>query len=108
MNNSRIIGNNISLELMNRSMELSVFAQKIDFSMNDIHKLIEGRLFLPPFQLKKIADTLGVSKSDLMTDKGSGEYDKLIHNFRDFKKPENQELVLDLIDMYADLAEALQ
>lgn len=107
MNNSRIIANNIKLELKAHSMELSDFSNKIGFSLTDAKKLVEGRLFIPPFQLVKIADALGITKSQLIDNRGMEEYSSLIHNFRDFKNESNQELVLDLIDMYADLAETL-
>lgn len=107
MNNSRIIANNIKLELEAHSMELSDFSNKIGFSLIDAKKLIEGRLFIPPFQLVKIADVLGITKSQLINNRGMEEYSSLIHNFRDFKNESNRELVLDLIDMYADLAETL-
>lgn len=107
MNNARIIANNIKLELEAQSMELSEFVNKIGFSLTDAKKLLEGRLFVPPFQLAKIADTLGITKSQLIEDRGMEQYSSLIHNFRDFKHESNQELVLDLIDMYADLAETL-
>lgn len=107
MNSSRIIGNNISLELKAHSMDLLEFGDKMEFSLADVHRLVEGRLFIPPTQLKKIADIFGITKEQLIEDRGMAEYNSLIHNFRDFKNEENQELVLDLIDMYADLAEAL-
>ena len=107
MNNSRIIGNNVKLELIAHSMELSELGEKIGFSLSDVKKLVEGRLFIPPFQLTKIADALGITKNRLIEDRGMEEYSSLIHNFRDFKNESNQELVLDLIDMYADLAETL-
>ena len=107
MNNSRIIGNNVKLELNSHSMNLAEFGEKIGFSLTDVKKLIEGRLFVPPFQLAKIADALKITKEQLIEDRGMEEYSSLIHNFRDFKNESNQELILDLIDMYADLAEVL-
>ena len=107
MNSSRIIGNNVNLELKARSMELSEFGDKIGFSLADVHKLVEGRLFVPPIYLNKIAETLEITKEQLIEDRGMEEYNSLIHNVRGFKNAENQEIVLDLIDMYADLAEAL-
>ena len=107
MNNSRIIGNNINLELKKQSIGMSDFANKLGFSLSDGYRLIEGRLFLPPTQLSKIADILGITKEQVIENKGMMEYNSLVHNFRDFKSEDNQELVLDLIDMYADLAEAL-
>ena len=107
MNSSRVIGNNVNLELRANSMELLEFGNKIGFSLADVHRLVEGRLFVPPIQLDKIASALGITKEQLIEDRGMAEYNSIIHNFRDFKNEENQELVLDLIDTYADLAEAL-
>lgn len=107
MNHSRIIGNNISLELRKQSIEPSNFADSLGFSQLDVYKMIEGRMFISPVQLLKVANVLNITKEQLIEDKGMIEYNSLIHNFRDFKKEENQELVLDLIDMYADLAETL-
>lgn len=107
MNNSRIIGNNIAIELKSQSIGVASFADSIGYSLHEAHKLMEGRLFLPPMQLKKIADVLSISLERLLEHRGASEYNALIHNFRDFKNQENQELVLDLIDMYADLEEAL-
>lgn len=108
MNNARVIGNNIALELKKKSIDISFLAERIGFSLSDIHKLLEGRLLLPPFQLKKLAQVLNTTKEELMRVKEQGEYNDLIYNFRNFKNVENQELVLDLIDMYADLEEALE
>lgn len=107
MNSSRVIGNNVNLELRANSMELLEFGNRIGFSLADVHRLVEGRLFIPPKQLEKIASVFGITKEQLIEDRGMVEYNSLIHNFRDFKNEENQELVLDLIDTYADLAEAL-
>ena len=107
MNNTRIIGNNIRLELEKKSIKLSEFANKTGFSMADIHKLMEGRLFIPPLQLNEIANALHITKEQLIENRGREEYNLLVDNFREFKNEKNQELVLDLIDMYADLSEAL-
>ncbi|MCM1182459.1 MAG: helix-turn-helix domain-containing protein [Roseburia sp.] len=107
MNNARVIGNNIRLELKKKSMELSEFADKTGFSVADVHKLIEGRLFLPPAQLNEIADVLHITRERLLAYRGQEEYNLSVENFREFRNEENQELVLDLIDMYADLAETL-
>ena len=107
MNNSRVLANNISLELNKKSMDLEEFGEKIGFSFADVNKLVEGRLFIPPFLVTRIASILGISKEKLLENRGMAEYNSLIHNFRDFKNESNQELVLDLIDMYADLAESM-
>lgn len=108
MNYSRIIGDNITIELKNRSLSLLDLGDKIGFSDADMDKLTEGRLFLPPFQLTKIADAIGTTIDELIDERSNDEYSALIHNFRDFNNPDNQELILDMIDMYADLEEAVE
>lgn len=107
MSNSRILGNNIALELSKRNLSVGLFAKNIGFTETETQKLIEGRMFLPPFQLKAIAKTLSISVEDLTADRGCEAYNSLIHNFGEFNSSENQKLVLDMIDMYADLEEAL-
>lgn len=107
MNNSRILGNNIILELSEMNLSVEMFAEKIGFTEAETQKLIQGRMFLPPFQLNVIAKALGISVEKLIDDRGCEAYNNLIHNFGEFKSRENQELILDMIDMYADLEEAL-
>lgn len=108
MNNSRILGNNILLKLKEKNLGIDSFSREIGLSKVETRKLIEGRMFLPPFQIKKIANVLGVSLETLTNCRDSSAYDNLIHNFGAFNNVENRELVLDFIDMYADLEETLQ
>lgn len=107
MNNSRVLGNNISIELTKNNITKAELADYLGMSETDVKKLLEGRMFLSPTQLEEIANYIGVSTKELLIEKNEKEYDMLIHNFRNFKKAANKELVLDLIDMYADLAEML-
>lgn len=106
MNSSRLLGNNISLLLREKSMNLLQFASIIGFQPREANKLIEGRLFVPPMVLGKIAESLDISIEELLRKREQEEYNTLIHNFKEFTNSDNQELVLNLIDMYADLEEA--
>ena len=105
MSISRTIGNNISLHLKNKSMDISTLAEGIEFSLSDTHKMIKGRLLIPPYALKQIANILDVTKEELIKCCDREEYDKLVHDDCNFINSENQEFILDLIDSYVDLVE---
>ncbi len=107
MNYARILGNNVNLELKLRSIDISELAENVGFSLSDVHRLIEGRLFLPPMQLDRIAEFFGITQERLTEERELSEYHMDVYGFERFKYAKNQELVLDLIDMYADLAESL-
>lgn len=107
MNYSRIIGFNIQLELKVKSINPIEFGKNIGFSESDIHRLIEGRLFFSPLQLKKIAKVLDIPKNQLLEKRTPEEYNLLNPSFTDFSSEENLEFILDLIDTYADLVEML-
>ena len=108
MNYSRIIGFNIQLELKAKSINPVEFGKIIGFSESDIYRLIEGRLYVPPLQLKKIAKILNISMDRLLLKRTSEEYSSLNPSFSDFVDDINLEFILNLIDTYADLAEILQ
>ena len=107
MNYSRVIGFNIQLELKVKSINLVEFGKIIDFSESDIYRLIEGRLFLPPSQLKKIAKVLDISMDRLLVKRTPEEYNLLNPSLLNFTNDANLEFILDLMDTYADLAEIL-
>lgn len=107
MNYSRVIGFNIQLELKAKSINLVEFGKIIDFSESDIYRLIEGRLFLPPSQLKKIAKVLDISMDRLLVKRTLEEYNLLNPFFSEFEDDTNLEFILDIIDTYVDLAEIL-
>lgn len=108
MNYSRIIGFNIQLELKAKSINQVEFGKNIGFSESDICRLIEGRLFLHPLQLQKIAEVLNIPKNQLLEKRTPEEYNLLNPSFSDFVDDTNLEFILDLIDNYADLLEMLQ
>ena len=107
MNYSRIIGFNIRLELKVKSINPIEFGKNIGFSESDIHRLIEGRLFFSPLQLKKIAKVLDISMDRLLVKRTPEEYNLLNPSFSEFVDDANLEFILDIIDTYVDLAEIL-
>lgn len=107
MNYSRVMGNNVELELKRHNWNVEEFADKVGLSIVDAHKLLEGRLFLPFAMWSVVGDAVGLSTEQLMQQREKEDYCKLLQNFREFDNPDNQDKILDMIDMYADLEESL-
>lgn len=102
MRYSRIIGYNINKIIKQKNIKKSEFASNLNYSDSDVNRIIEGRLVLTPQDLFDIAEKLNVSIEDLIKDKKySGCMKKFIN--KDYR-----EKILDIIDMYIDLKEAIE
>ena len=108
MNNvMRKIGFNIYMFMQDAGLEPEDFATKLNYSFMDVCRIIDGRVFLSPVELERIAKVLGTTKAELVCH----EAEKYIHSeslyAKKFTNPHNLNMVLDLMDEYVDLVEEL-
>lgn len=108
MNYSRIIGDNIAIELKNRGLDAGELLKPLGYSESMADKLLEGRLLLAPDELGDIADALQVDVEKLVSLRSPGEYVNLVHNMGENENLEVYNFVLDTFNMYADLKEAVE
>ena len=80
---------------------------KLNFSSVDLNKLFFGRLSVTPVQLTTIANTLSVPVEELINYKNSDSYAKAVHCMSSFSTQEHCNEVLDIIDSYIDIKEAV-
>ena len=80
---------------------------KLNFSSVDLNKLLFGRLSVTPVQLTTIANTLSVPVDELISYKNSDSYAKAVHCMSSFSTQEHCNEVLDIIDSYIDIKEAV-
>lgn len=109
MNEARVIGNNIRLLLNNSGIEKSVFADALGYSLMDVDKLCDARLFTTEEDIQDIANFFAINPSDLLVCKDDSEYkgNGFLHCMGKFTNPENKEKILSIFDMYCDLKESL-
>lgn len=109
MSEARALGNNIRLLLDNKGNDKSAFADALGYSLLDVDKLCDARLFTSEDDIKDIADFFGIEPSDLLTCRDDAEYKGagFLHCMGEFIRPENKEKILNFFDMYCDLKEAL-
>lgn len=104
----RILGNNIKLLLNEKGIDKSVFAEKLGYSLNDVHRLCDARLLL---REEDIADIAHFFQEDLknlyicQSEKYIGS--DFMHCMGEFKCPKNEDKIHDIFDMYCDLKEIL-
>lgn len=100
----RRLGSNIEKASQKKYMQVEDFANAVNLSLKDVHRLFEGRLILSPLQLKVIAEKVNTPLKELLDI--SGQY-TLVECMGSFKNKQNEDKILDLIDNYIDLVEAV-
>lgn len=109
MERARVLGNNITLLLNQRGITKESFADALGYSLYEVQKLCDARLFTDEEDLEDIANFFQVSKDDLFID-NSDKYcgEGFMDCMGKFKRSENRENILDIFDMYCDIKEILE
>ena len=103
----RDLGYRIMTLSKNNEALISELCSKLNFSRLDLNRLFYGKLSLTPLQIKTVASTLSVSVEDLINYKNQDSYKDIVHCMSSFSSQENCNEVLDIIDSYVDIKEAL-
>lgn len=105
-NNRRKLGVNIYTSMQHAGISCKDFAEKLNYSYRDMRKIIEGRLMLPPAEIKKIADALNMKKSDLLHCENERVVPELQY-MKEFSDPDNLDIILDILDDYVEIKETM-
>ena len=107
-NQGRVFGRNMYYFMKKNSIKNEDLAEKTGYSVIDIAKIKDARLFLPREDMESIANVLRVSVDDLLDEElCKGEKDPLIECRGEFSSEENKDKILDLFDAYCDIQEML-
>jgi transcriptional regulator with XRE-family HTH domain len=105
-NTGRKLGVNIFTLMQNAGMSRKDLAERLNYSYRDMCRILEGKLMLPPVEIKKIAEVFGKTKQDLL----HYEADKFVPELqymKEFDNTDNLDKILDLLDEYVELKEAM-
>lgn len=95
MKQARRLGSYIEELSIRNNITPIQLSERLNCSERFIQRLLKGRAFLTFPKMKLLADTLGTTVGDLLDD-SNYSYD------------ENREMILDIIDDYMDLYEAVE
>ena len=102
----RKIGVNVYTFMQKADLTPEDLAEQMSYSMKDVWNVIEGKVMIPPVEIKKLASTLGVSGDDLIN-KVPERLAPNLEFMKEFSNPESLYKVLDLMDEYVEIREAI-
>ncbi len=105
-NVGRKLGVNIRTRMLEANISPDSFAEHLACSKKDVYNMIEGKVIIPPFVLENISGILGITKSDLLNREPKCLVPELQY-MKEFTNPDNLDKILDLMDEYVELREAL-
>lgn len=107
MKEARMLGNHVQYLANQKGLSVSDLSQILDCEENQVYSLIKGRAYASYSQMKKVAESLDTTVELLL--KGNQEVynSTVVHCMNKFEKEENRETILDIIDGYIDIMDAL-
>lgn len=105
-NVGRKLGVNIYTCMLEAKISPDSFARHLGYSIKDVWNVIEGKVMIPPAELDKIARLLKTTRGELI----NYESDCLVPDLqymKGFSNPDNLDKILDLMDEYVELKEAV-
>lgn len=100
----RGLGKMIKTRMSEQGKSIQLLAKESGYSIKDIGKIFDGKLFLSPKQIEEIANVLELNVDEIIN---CTDVDP-IECMGEFTKEENKDMLLDYIDRYVDLKEATQ
>ncbi len=105
MDNARMLGRNIQLDMIKKGIDEKDFANQLEFSLSEVKKLLEGKLLIVKKDLEKIACALNETYDELIRKRSKEEYQLVFDCIGSFSDDENEDRILDMIDMYIEIKE---
>ena len=107
MQSSRMTGRYIMTLAEKNNVSKKELSEKLSCDISQVEDLFAGRFILPFWKLESLSDLFGVSVSQIL-DGDPDEYNaNVVHCMNDFNNPDNREKILNIIDDYLDIKEAL-
>jgi len=108
MRNARRLGSYLKELTLNNDISDQELAEVLHCDRIKVQQIFKGRVLLSYPQLESLSAALKVSMDDLL--KGDPQYYErtVVHCMNPFSDGENREKILDYIDDYLDIKNALQ
>ena len=107
MQDFRMIGYRIKEYAKEKGVSDSALSSIIGCDVKKMDSVYCGRYYLAYDHLESIAKYLGVDVLNLLEGKEEGYNAAVVHCMNDFSNINNREMILDIIDDYVDIIDAL-
>lgn len=108
MQQARMLGNYVDSLARSKGISIHTISQEIHCSEDKVKSFLKGRAFLSFDQLTALSRLVGASFSDLIHGDEATYNATVVHCMNEFEDPQKREEILDLIDDYLDVANAMK
>lgn len=107
MQSARMLGNYVEHLMPTKNLTRSGLGEILGCDLRQVDAFLKGRAYASFPQIQALAKALGTSVSDLLAGDAERYGASVVHCMNDFQDPENRERILDLIDDYVDVLDAV-
>jgi transcriptional regulator with XRE-family HTH domain len=107
MQNARMLGNYVEYLAEQKGLSASDLSKALGCDQTKVTSFLKGRSYASFSQISSLAKMLGASVSELLAG-DMQHYDKTVVDcMNEFQDTKNREMILDLIDNYIDVVDAV-
>lgn len=107
MQGARMLGNYISYLANEKGLSISDLSNALGCSNDQVYLLLKGRAYASFSQISNLAALLETPIAKLLSGNEEIYSSTVVHCMNDFQDPKNREDILDLIEDYVDLVDAV-
>lgn len=107
MKSARMLGNYVEYLAEQKGLSASDLGQALGCDQNKVASFLKGRAYASFSQISNLAKILGASVADLIAGDVQHYNETVVDCMNGFDNPKNREMVLDLIDNYIDVIDAV-
>lgn len=108
MQEARMLGNYVEHLANRKGLSISDLSRILDCSENQAYSFVKGRAFASFSQLSTLAEEFGVTIDELLSGDEQTYNATVVHCMNDFQDASKREDILDLIDDYVDIVDAVK
>lgn len=108
MRQARMIGNYVERVAESKALTKSHLSEIIGCEEHQVQSFFKGRSILTFSQISKVAEELGVTVSQILSGDEKHYNETIVHCMNGFDNKQNREKILDIIDEYMDIYDAVE
>lgn len=107
MKKARMLGNFVKCLADKKGLSVSELGRILGFSEERVNAFFKGRVLISFEQVKALANAFNVSIEELFVGDENCYNSTVVHCMNAFDNPDNREVILDIIDDYVDILDAV-
>ncbi len=107
MKKARMLGNYVKRLADEKGLSVSELGGILGFNNQHVNAFVKGRMLVSFEQMKALADAFSVSVGELLAGDEQHYNSTVVHCMNAFDNPDNREKILDIIDDYVDVLDAV-